>query len=63
MPSERQTDFPDYEATGPNMLAAAVAAHGDVELVVLDDSPGENLRSQVEEAVRRCPRQALSVEG
>lgn len=37
MPSDRQTDFPDYEPTAPNMLAAAVADHGDVEMVVLDD--------------------------
>ena len=37
MPSDRQTDFPDYEPTAPNMVAAAVAHHGDLEMVVLDD--------------------------
>ena len=32
------------------------------ELVLLDAHPDESLRSRVEEAVRRCPRQAISIE-
>jgi len=32
------------------------------ELVILDSNPPEELRAKVEEAVRRCPRQALSLE-
>ena len=31
------------------------------ELVLLDESPPESFRSQVEEAVRKCPKQALSL--
>lgn len=30
---------------------------------VLVDSPPEDLRSKIEAAVRRCPRQALRLEG
>ena len=29
---------------------------------VIDKNPGEDLRAKVEAAVRRCPRQALSIE-
>ena len=31
------------------------------ELVLLDESPSEAVRPQVEEAVRKCPKQALSL--
>lgn len=34
----------------------------DDTLTVLVEEPGEELREQVEEAVRLCPRQALSLE-
>ncbi|WP_439031271.1 ferredoxin [Gordonia terrae] len=34
----------------------------DGELEVLDETPGEDQRKQVEHAVRRCPVRALSVE-
>jgi len=30
---------------------------------LLIESPGEDLRSKIEAAVRRCPRQALKLEG
>ena len=30
-------------------------------LYVLDETPGEELRSKMEEAVRRCPKQAISI--
>ena len=33
----------------------------DDSLTVLIESPPENLRSKVEEAVRLCPRQAISL--
>jgi ferredoxin len=42
------------------------------EVFVVDDSdqakilkanPGEDLRAKIEAAVRRCPRQAISLEG
>jgi ferredoxin len=32
-------------------------------LVILDESPPEAKRSLIEQAVIRCPRQALSLEG
>ena len=31
-------------------------------LVILDERPPETLRAKVEEAVRLCPKQALSIE-
>ena len=37
--------------------------HGDDDnLQVLDETPDEALRPKLEEAVRRCPKQALSIE-
>ena len=35
----------------------------DDELVVLQAEPAEELRSQVERAVKMCPKQALTLEG
>jgi ferredoxin len=35
----------------------------DDVLYVLDENPGEELRAKVEEAVRRCPKQAIRLEG
>ena len=32
------------------------------QLVILIERPGEELRAQIEQAVRVCPRQALSIE-
>ena len=44
-------------------LAPAVFALNDDGLsVVLIEEPGEDLRPQVEEAVRRCPRQAITLD-
>ena len=33
----------------------------DDTLLIKDGHPGEGLRAKVEEAVRRCPRQAISI--
>ena len=30
-------------------------------LYVLNETPGEELRAKVEESVRRCPKQAISI--
>ena len=30
-------------------------------LYILDETPPESLRDKIEEAVRRCPKQALSI--
>jgi ferredoxin len=32
-------------------------------LVILDENPSAEVRPKVEEAVRLCPKQALSIEG
>ena len=34
----------------------------DDNLNVLDETPGEELRAKAEEAVRRCPKQAIRIE-
>jgi ferredoxin len=34
----------------------------DDELQILNEHPDESLRPKMEEAVRRCPKQALSIE-
>jgi len=34
----------------------------DDQLVVLDETPDESVRPKVEEAVRQCPKQAISIE-
>jgi ferredoxin len=34
----------------------------DDELIVLQEHPDESVRGRVEEAVRQCPRQAISIE-
>lgn len=33
----------------------------DDKASLLDENPGEDLRAKIEAAVRRCPRQALSL--
>jgi len=57
----------DYDLCEGNAVCMKVAP----EVFVVDDSdqakllnatPGEDLRSKVEAAVRRCPRQAISLE-
>ncbi len=43
-------------------LAPEVFVVGDDDRArLVDPSPSESLRAKVEEAVRRCPRQALSI--
>jgi ferredoxin len=32
-------------------------------LYVLDETPGEDRRAAMQEAVQRCPKQAISLEG
>jgi ferredoxin len=32
-------------------------------LYILQEEPDESLRPKIEEAVRRCPKQAISIEG
>lgn len=58
----------DYDVCESNAVCMAVApevfeVRDDDFLYVLIDEPGEELRSKVEEAVKRCPKQAISLEG
>jgi ferredoxin len=57
----------DYDVCESNAVCMAVApevfeVRDDDFLYVLDENPGEDLRAKVEEAVRRCPKQAISIE-
>ena len=58
----------DYDLCESNALCMAAApevfeVRDDDFLYVLQENPPEELRAKVEEAVRRCPKQAISVEG
>ena len=57
----------DYELCEANAVCVnccpeCFRVEEDDTLTVLIESPPESLRSQVEEAVRLCPRQAISLE-
>ncbi len=57
----------DYDLCEANAVCMDVCpdcfrVEEDDTLTVLVESPPENLRSKVEEAVRLCPRQAISLE-
>lgn len=57
----------DLERCEANGMCVAAAPEvfdldEDDELHVLQDEPGEELRDAVEQAVRRCPKQAISLE-
>jgi ferredoxin len=58
----------DYDLCESNALCMQSApevfeVRDDDVLYILQEHPGEELRAKVEEAVRRCPKQALSLEG
>lgn len=57
----------DFDLCESNAICMGVApevfeVRDDDFLYVLQETPGEDLRSKVEEAVRRCPKQAISLE-
>jgi len=57
----------DYDLCEANALRMDVCpevfrVEEDDTLTVLIEEPGEELRAKVEEAVRLCPRQAISIE-
>ncbi len=57
----------DFDRCQSNALCMAAApevfeVRDDGFLYVLDENPPEELREKVEEAVRVCPTQAISVE-
>jgi ferredoxin len=58
----------DWDLCESNAVCMAVAPEvfevdDDDNLNVLQEEPPEELRAKVEEAVRRCPKQALALEG
>ena len=57
----------DYDLCESNAVCMAVApevfeVRDDDFLYVLEENPPEELRAKVEEAVRRCPKQAITIE-
>jgi ferredoxin len=57
----------DYDLCEANAVCMKVAPEvfkvdDNDELHILDENPAEALRGKIEEAVRRCPRQALALE-
>ncbi len=58
----------NYDLCEANAICMAVApevfeVRDDDNLYLLTEDPSEDLRPKIEEAVRRCPKQALSIEG
>jgi ferredoxin len=57
----------DYDLCESNAICMAVAPEvfevdDDDNLNLLQEEPPDELRPKVEEAVRRCPKQALSIQ-
>ena len=57
----------DFDLCESNAVCMSVApevfeVRDDDFLYILDETPPETLRPKVEEAVRRCPKQAISLE-
>jgi len=58
----------DFDVCESNAVCMAIApevfeVRDDDFLYVLAEEPSEDLRSKVEEAVKRCPKQAITLEG
>lgn len=58
----------DFDVCESNAVCMAIASEvfevrDDDFLYVLVENPPEDLRDKVEEAVRRCPKQAIRLEG
>jgi ferredoxin len=57
----------DYDLCESNAVCMGIApevfeVRDDDFLYVLNENPPEEMRPQMEEAVRRCPKQAISLE-
>jgi ferredoxin len=57
----------DFDVCESNAVCMAIApevfeVRDDDFLYILDETPPEELRDKVEEAVRRCPKQAIRLE-
>jgi ferredoxin len=58
----------NYDLCESNAICMAVApevfeVRDDDFLYLLTDEPGEELREKMEESARRCPKQAITIEG
>jgi ferredoxin len=58
----------DYDLCESNAICMGIVpevfeVRDDDNLYLLQEEPSEDLRAKVEEAVRRCPKQAISLEG
>jgi ferredoxin len=58
----------NYDLCEANAVCMGIApevfeVREDDNLYLFTDEPGEELRDKVEEAVRRCPKQAITLEG
>jgi len=56
----------DYDLCESNAICMGIApevfeVRDDDFLYLLTETPGEELRDKIEEAVRRCPKQAISI--
>jgi ferredoxin len=56
----------DYNLCESNAICMGIApevfeVRDDDVMYIIDESPPEALRARVEEAIQRCPKQALSV--
>lgn len=56
----------DFDLCESNAICMQVApevfeVRDDDFLYILDETPGEDLRAKVNEAVQRCPKQAISL--
>ena len=55
-------DLCESNAVCMQVLPEVFEVRDDDFLYVLEEHPGEELRAKVEEAVKRCPKQAISIE-
>ncbi len=56
----------DFDLCESNAICMQVApevfeVRDDDFLYILDETPGDDMRAKVDEAVQRCPKQAISV--
>ena len=54
-------DLCESNAVCMDILPEVFEVRDDDFLYVLNETPGEDLRAKVEESVRRCPKQAISI--
>jgi ferredoxin len=58
----------NYDLCEANAICMGIApevfeVRDDDNLYILDEDPSEDLRPKLEEAARRCPKQAITIEG